>query len=860
MGNRRSCIGFFMLMFPLLGLFCRDVELIVEDAELSIPLEGALVRLWDGSEFHCDDDGKIIIQVPDDRQVTVRASYPGYESGILAVNPDDERLVLGLYLAGFIEGKELVIEVQRPGAGETRSGRSVAISGETLERSSRIGLIEDVMTSIKLLPGVGYTGMFNALPSIRGGDPGDLTAVLDGYYVLYPYHWGGGFSIFDPGMTEAARLSHGVFSTRYGHTISGLLEVTSKKGNTDFAAIDLGVSTSALNLNLSVPLGTAGGLMAMGKVTYWDPFIWAAQQLSKVIDWEQLDMVNAVTTAPYIRSAEISAHYRFNADLEWTAAAFIGADGVGADYLNSVSEPWINYSNNMQFNWDNLQAFFITGFTFNPHPDMVLKTTAGAGYNQAKVKAGISYDELTVYNIDSGGNRMSPKYSIDSGYLDMNFISGETLYNIQGKADFEWALGSNFLAAAGLQELYNRYIGSFDGRFVPETLVLDPKYLMDPQYLSPFYYKQYPVALNISEVNNQRFNNSAYILGEYTSPRKNFQAELGLRLDHLYFLGKDFSIQTMPVLNPRLNIDINILENRGMLQSLDLTLGTGLFSSVDDNIAIISNNSNIGDFTLKPNRSWTSLAGASMEFSDLWSFNLEFYFKYVFDRAYQYAAVRNFGSPEAVYKFNGDGLIWGFDAMLQKYESRYWDGWLSYTFTWAKYHESESPARGLDASGSTIIQDSGWYFPYFHRFHNLNLVLNFKPVKNFSIYTRLGLASGRPKPKTGIINSYPVELWDEDGNYIQTITKYRRTSIYDDDERTTWSIPWDLKLSFFMFNARNKVQTEIYLAAENLVSLFYVAKANTSFNQYTGREDRGSDSANYEMPIPMVSFGIKWSY
>jgi hypothetical protein len=313
----------------------------------------------------------------------------------------------------------------------------------------------------------------------------------------------------------------------------------------------------------------------------------------------------------------------------------------------------------------------------------------------------------------------------------------------------------------------------------------------------------------------------------------------------------------MPVLNPRLNLDFNLFKNKGFADSLDLTIGTGLFSSMNDAISAIDVDNGIGDFTLKPNRSWTSVAGISMDFSEAWSFNLEGYFKYVYDRAYQYSLVE---SNTTVYRFDGDGMVWGFDLQLQKFHARYWDGWLSYTFTHAKYHQKERPARELNADQSTRLEDSGWYYPNFHRFHNLNLVLNFKPSERLTIYTRLGLASGRPMPKVGEIKEYDVDTYDENGNPGPPIKKYKRDSEYDDDSRTTWSIPLDLKISWFSFNPRNKVKTEIYLAAENLLSLFYVAKANTSFNQYTGKEDTGSDSANYEMPIPMVSFGVRWSY
>jgi hypothetical protein len=720
------------------------------------------------------------------------------------------------------------------------------------------------MTSIKLLPGVGYTGMFNALPSIRGGDPGDLMAVFDGFYISNPYHWGGGFSIFDPHMVESAQLSHGIFSARYGHTVSGLLEIRSKKADSSITELELGLSTSAVNLNLSMPFGSKGGVILMGKLTYWDPFVWAAQQLSKVVDNESLQMINAVTTAPYIRSVGANLNYRFNTDLEVSSALFLGADGVGADYENEVTGTDVEYKNNMRFIWSNLQGFLITGLTYNPRPDMVLKARTGAGFTQAKIDGSITYDYLTVQSQGS-----DPGYTISDNYLDMGIDGDQNALNVQGGLDWDWDLGKGFLFSLGAQELYSLQTMDMSGEMFIETMT-DSAYLvtlpsplpppLPPLPLSdPFVYLRYPAEGGIDNRNGM-YNSSAYTLMEYASENKRFGAELGLRLDHFYFSGRDFDINTMPVLNPRLNLDFNVFKNKGAVDSLDLTVGTGLFSSMNDAINAIDASSGIDDFTLKPNRSWTSVAGLKMDFPGGWSFNLEGYVKYVYDRAYQYAFIEPNKNAQIVYRFDGDGMIWGFDLMLQKFQARYWDGWLSYTFTYAKYHESTRPATELDSGGTTVLEDSGWHYPNFHRFHNLNLVLNFKPSARFNIYSRLGLASGRPKEKLGDSARYYVVIIDENGDPKKTIYKYKRDSEYDEDSRTTWSIPLDVKFSWLSFNPRNKVQTEIYLAAENILSLFYVAQSNTSFNEYTGKEDTGSDSANYEMPIPMVSFGIRWSY
>ena len=273
-------IRFILLLFffAAIPLFARDVAITVMDTELNLPLEGALVRSWDGRQYVCGKDGSILISVPDDRQVIVQANYPGYEGGRLIITTDKNQYTLGLRLSGIMENKELVIEAARPGTSETVTGRSVAISGREIAQSAEIGIIEDVMSAVKLLPGVGYAGSFNAQPSIRGGHPGDMSAALDGFYIANPYHWGGGFSIFDPRMVQSAQLSHGVFSTRYGHTISGLLDITTKNPSPTETELELGVSTSTASVSLSFPfIGKSsvsrGGILFMGRITYYDPII-----------------------------------------------------------------------------------------------------------------------------------------------------------------------------------------------------------------------------------------------------------------------------------------------------------------------------------------------------------------------------------------------------------------------------------------------------------------------------------------------------------------------------------------------------------------------------------------------------------
>ncbi|GHV79875.1 hypothetical protein AGMMS49944_16660 [Spirochaetia bacterium] len=887
-----------LFSLPNTALFARDVEIIVLDADLAIPLEGTRIRSWDGAEYECDENGKAQIAVPDDRPVVIQAAYPGYENGRLAISPGQSSFTLALRLGGVMENRELVIEAQQPGTSETKLGRSVAISGAELARTAEIGIVEDVMNSVKLLPGVGYSGMFNAMPSIRGGDPGDLEAVLDGFYLARPYHWGGGMSIFDPKMIESVKLSHGVFSTRYGHTISGLLEVTAKKPSPTEIELDVGLATSAASLNLSYPLFGKGGIMLMGKVTYWDTLVWAAQGINKAIPGNEiLGMIDSVSVAPYIRSTALSANYRFTTDLELTLSGFFGSDGVGAEYITDYDEDslladdGITGSMAMNFDYHNYQGFGIAGLNYTPIPKMILRTTLGAGYTELIAKGSVNNDVEVHYNqkfldmygalFQLKGINLDTSQSYHAPDINAKIDSDNLVFNAQGRFDMDWDLSPalpGFLLAAGVQELYTNWrqyenVGIAGGPM--EQFVWE----IPAGELSSLAIAGIPGAAilrpldKIVDVNNHGLFSSAYTLLEYTTPNQFFGAELGLRMDHLYFAGKDFDVVTKPIWNPRLNLDFNILKNKdlfgipGFLESLSATAGTGLFSSMNENISFIEGN-NKGLDDMKLNRSWTSVIGTKIDVTGGWSFTIEGYYKYVFNRAHILADLSG-NSVDVGWGFDGEGHIGGFDLQLQKLTSRYIDGWISYSFTYARYREPSSSEFGFGGIGEN---GNEWYYPSFHRFHNFNLVLNIKPVRQFNIALRFGFASGQPAVKTtyGDVIPYPVQqvTWDgekyqpvldENGNQV-IIQKFRRIPIREEKTRGPWALPLDLKFSFFIFNRKGKVQTEIYLGVENLLSLVYKAEETTTYNGYTGKEDKGSNTAAYGLPIPMGSFGFKWSY
>jgi hypothetical protein len=863
-----------VIFLSAVSLFARDVEITVIDIDLFLPLEGAMIRSWDGKEYICDEDGRAVIQAPDDRQVVIHAAYPGYETGRLVITVTGNSFTASLRLSGIMENRELVIEAERPGSSETRTGRSVAVSGREITQTAEIGIIEDVMSSVKLLPGVGYAGFFNAQPSIRGGDPGDMRASLDGYYVLNPYHWGGGYSIFDPRMVESAQLSHGVFSSRYGHSISGLLEITTKKPSPTETQFELGLNTSAANFNLSIPLAGKGGILFMGRVTYYDPVIAIAKEMGKTI--EELSIVNSVRVAPYIRSGTVTGNYRFSDRTELTVTGFFGMDGVGVSYLNSSRTSDLESSSSMDFDWTNYQGFLNSRFLWNPRNDMLLKFTVGTGFEESLLDGDMRFN---IYNKSFLKTSANERYYTHIGNLFDNpydfytktfYKQSDSSFNVQGRVDFDWELGSGLIFAAGFQEMFTqnkstgnqqvsveKYLSDFDNA-TQEKLFSDMG-VTDPAiktFLRNYLIVSVPLNYN-PDVENKLFTTSGFGLIEYQTPDNRIKTELGIRVDHFYLNGNGFSLQSAPAVNPRLNLDFNIFKDWGIVRSFDVSVGTGLFSSMNSNVFSAEGKYEISE--LKPNRSWTSILGTRLEFSGGIILNIEGYYKYVFDRMYVPVSAGLEGI-DVRPKFNGEGRVWGIDLSLQKLQSRWWDGWLSYSFSWAKYRDPDGGNADMGISGGTR---DGWYFPSYHRFHNLNLVINFKPTPRVNIYTRFGLASGvqLSRRTTNEPYSYPVYMYDpDDPANNKFIEVYYWPSTRDENNRTTVSLPMDIKLSIFGSNASGKTRYEVYAAVENVLALLYTAQGNTSFNRYTGQIETGSNAASYEIPIPIPSFGFKISY
>jgi len=111
--SRHTLIVFILIFLPVF-IFARDIEIIVEDEDLLLPLEGAVVVLRGGTQFVCDEDGIARVSLPDDRQTVISITYPGYEPFRLTIpaagGDSRTRFTVSLRLGDIMVSQELVLE------------------------------------------------------------------------------------------------------------------------------------------------------------------------------------------------------------------------------------------------------------------------------------------------------------------------------------------------------------------------------------------------------------------------------------------------------------------------------------------------------------------------------------------------------------------------------------------------------------------------------------------------------------------------------------------------------------------------------------------------------------------------------
>ena len=830
-------------LFCVTSLNAYQINITVNDNELDFPLEGVKVSVSDsdGLISFTDENGIASIEIPDSvKSGKVILSYPGYRSEELTFKENQTDHSAALSMAEVIEGKELVVERSAPGVTDEQSGVSVVIEKETFESTSRMGLVEDVMSSVNTLPGISYGG---TQPSVRGGYPRDTTAVMDGVYLLFPWQWGGICSIFDPGMVDSVKMSNGVFSARYGRALAGLLEVntiTPKEQKLSFTVSSSDISTNAY---LQIPFGEKAGMFAAGKVTYLDPLFALYKKL--ITEGDLADALNMINVCPYIRNGYTKFYYNPTEKLNFTLSGFIGGDGIG--YESSTEEDGKKESLAMDYSM--LQAFTQLNTKWLPTEKLQFKGFLSYAFTKEDVAQKQILSGKYKYNedfINQYGSLLSPEAIASKSYnlpeLKNSFSEVINEHSIEGKLEGEYELNKTMTIAAGADFMWSKSItkDTFD------TWVERPS---DNPYLPAF--NHYDAVIEAK--GNNMVNSAAYALMSFGSEGTLFNGELGVRADHFFISNKDddLFLNSKPAFSPRGTIRYTPWRNQGIFDRVSFSGGVGLFSTIPVEMGLVTNAAGVDNCEM--NKAVFSVLGTDIQLADDWNFKLEGYYRYYYSRLYMIEQY-NANTGNVLYKNDGIGYSYGFDLMLQKKTGKWYDGYISYSFINAKFKNPTAPEfeNQVTMRGEPLDE---WYYPEYHRFHTVNLVANFHPTSHWDIMVKGTFASGTPLRETGEIFCYPVVM--EDGTVIQ---RYSQHSWYSDTLRSQISCPVDLRVAYKFETRGGKLKWEIYGGAQDIFVNLYSPKAGSTFDAYTGETSDVPSSVGFNIGIPLINIGFKLTY
>jgi hypothetical protein len=253
----------------------------VRDARSGEPLPYASVYVSDLSGGTATNkDGYYVLRATGNGLSVVEFSAVGYRSSACT---------LDLSGAGAVRRDTRLSPqpIPMPGvtssAAQERSRREVDVGVRRLAARD-LGFVPrlvdpDLLRSFQSQPGVVAVSDFSSALYVRGGSPDQNAVLLDGVPIYNPYHLCGLFSTFNTDALAGAELHAGAFPAEYGHAISSVLDVATRRGNSErFAGKwDVGLLTSRLLIEGPLPKGsfliagrrayTAVATAVMAKVT-----------------------------------------------------------------------------------------------------------------------------------------------------------------------------------------------------------------------------------------------------------------------------------------------------------------------------------------------------------------------------------------------------------------------------------------------------------------------------------------------------------------------------------------------------------------------------------------------------------------
>ena len=214
-----------------------------------------------------DNDGFFTLRTINTKNCSLNVSYIGYKTNKKSIDMYDDNLI-NIYLTQkilpskniFIGGKYREFLQQ-----STEPGR-ISFSPKHISSLPNLGDV-DIFRSLQLIPGIHQGLSGTAELYIRGGTPDQNIITMDGMTLYQKTHMFGFISSTQASAVKDIQVYKADYPIRFGGQTSGLIEITSRVGDTKEPHIKLFSNLTTNSLQLETPLFSRGSLIITSRLS-----------------------------------------------------------------------------------------------------------------------------------------------------------------------------------------------------------------------------------------------------------------------------------------------------------------------------------------------------------------------------------------------------------------------------------------------------------------------------------------------------------------------------------------------------------------------------------------------------------------
>ena len=242
------------------------------DTEETLPQATISIRGTNISVTSNNDGNFTILAIPHDT-CTVIVRYLGYITQTIPVRNIDNSGRYTIRLKGDTQIlNEVVVfdEYNQAIHVEEQPGSSV-FNPKSLSTLPSLGE-QDISRTLQLIPGVTATDESSSGMVIRGSHPSYNLTLLDGMTIYQQDHFFGSFSIINADVIKDVHVHKGMFNAKYGGRVSGVIDITTKNGNTVKPSFNIKVNSISAKGIAEIPLAKKWSLFVGARRSFTDAF------------------------------------------------------------------------------------------------------------------------------------------------------------------------------------------------------------------------------------------------------------------------------------------------------------------------------------------------------------------------------------------------------------------------------------------------------------------------------------------------------------------------------------------------------------------------------------------------------------